>query len=69
MSYFKPPSNYYPPTRCTKCQGAIRLTVIRQGGKLDRAWLHLGTSDHAVVMRKAGWWDTRRGVIVKEHST
>jgi hypothetical protein len=60
VSYFKPPETYHPPTRCVKCQGTIRLAPINGG----RKWLHLGTSDHDVVMRKAGWWDTRRGTTV-----
>lgn len=57
--YFVPPDDYIPPTNCAKCYNLIMFTLVINGF----GWLHIGQTDHDVVMRSEGWWDSRLGII------
>lgn len=57
--YYPPPNDYSPPTRCALCGMLIIFTNV-VGGHM---WVHLNLTDHDVVMRKEGWWDTATGKI------
>lgn len=65
VMYTRPPDGYRPPTMCEVCREGIRLTVV-PGGVM---WLHVDPAagrTHQVVMRPAGWWDTKTGRIVHD---
>lgn len=61
--YFRPPPRYKPPTKCVECKDVIFFGPVI-GGHL---WMHLTrpTTEHRVVMRKAGYWDTLTGETVR----
>lgn len=57
--YHRPPEDYTPPTVCEQCGGTIMYAPVIGG----HIWMHVVRSDHDVVMRPCGWWDTATGEI------
>lgn len=58
-AYFRPPDDYEGPTRCERCGGVIAYGPVIGG----HVWMHVARSDHDVVMRPSGWWDTATGTV------
>lgn len=58
-TYHRPPDEYRPPTNCEGCGKVIMYGPVIGG----RKWMHVAGSDHDVVMRPEGWWDTATGLV------